>query len=275
MPSEIPEKTLEGFRQWYHQYSLSFESPDPLITKNIRLKHTHSLRVREEALWIGRQIGMDEADLRIAETVALFHDIGRFDQYTRFKTYVDRKNINHALHGLDILDQEGTLEVLDSATREVVRFAIGHHNVAELPVIEDSEQRKHARLIRDADKLDIWRVVTDHYHTPNAGRDPAIELDLPDTPGISRAPLEDLVARKIVDLAHMKNLNDFKLLQVGWAFDLNFAPTFQRLLERQYLQKIRAVLPNNHPTMSSVVVDVIRYAQAKAEGGSKPEADNQ
>ena len=50
---------------------------------------------------------------------------------------------------------------------------------------------------------------------------------------------------RIVDFTHLKNLNDFKLLQLGWIYDINFAPTFQRIQERAYLEKIRDALPKS------------------------------
>ncbi len=58
-----------------------------------------------------------------------------------------------------------------------------------------------------------------------------------------------------MDIAHVKNLNDFKLLQVGWIFDINFAPTFRDIRERRYLERIRSVLPESEQidTVFSVI----------------------
>ncbi len=50
---------------------------------------------------------------------------------------------------------------------------------------------------------------------------------------------------RIVDFTHLKNLNDFKLLQLGWIYDINFAPTFQCIRERAYLEMIRDALPKS------------------------------
>jgi len=48
-----------------------------------------------------------------------------------------------------------------------------------------------------------------------------------------------------VDIRNMENLNDFKLLQVGWVYDVNFVPTFRRLRQKGYLDVIRKVLPDS------------------------------
>ena len=52
-----------------------------------------------------------------------------------------------------------------------------------------------------------------------------------------------LIGRQIVHTKDVKNLNDLKLLQVGWVFDINFHPALKLLLERRYLELIRDVLP--------------------------------
>jgi len=43
----------------------------------------------------------------------------------------------------------------------------------------------------------------------------------------------------------VKNLNDFKLLQIGWIFDINFDITMQTIKSRRYLEMIRDVLPKS------------------------------
>ncbi len=49
----------------------------------------------------------------------------------------------------------------------------------------------------------------------------------------------------IVNIAHVTNLNDFKLLQAGWIFDINFQPTLDRIKKHRYIELIREVLPES------------------------------
>ena len=61
------------------------------------LKEKHSLRVCNEILNIGKNHNLTDNNLRLAEAMALFHDIGRFEQYTRYQTFVDKKSENHGV----------------------------------------------------------------------------------------------------------------------------------------------------------------------------------
>ncbi|MBP7864839.1 MAG: hypothetical protein KA419_02735 [Acidobacteria bacterium] len=89
------------------------------------------------------------------------------------------------------------------------------------------------------------RAGLQNYQRKNGRRSGAIELGLPDSPGFSEAVYRDLVNRDLVNLNHVNNLNDFKLLQISWVFDLNFRPTLETARSRRYLEMIREALPTS------------------------------
>jgi hypothetical protein len=60
----------------------------------------------------------------------------------------------------------------------------------------------------------------------------------------------------------MATLNDFKLLQISWVFDLNFGPTFRAVHDRRYIEKIAANLPRTQE-ISEVVAIVQGYVEAQ------------
>jgi len=236
----------DEFRNWFDQYVAGFTArgnPPPDVVKNVRLKKDHSERVVQEILLIAEGLGLDEKARNLAAVMALFHDIGRFEQYARYRTFVDYKSENHAALGVKILQHQQVLDSLSPSVADRVCRVISYHNRAALPGGETGECLFYARLLRDADKLDIWRVVIDHYQRQNKEDNPAIELGLPDTPGMSDQVFEDVVNGKIVDARHIKNLNDFKLLQIGWVFDINFAPALQQVRDRGYVESICRTLP--------------------------------
>jgi hypothetical protein len=112
-----------------------------------------------------------------------------------------------------------------------------------VPKKENEEVIFFTRLVRDADKLDIWRVFIEYYESSSEGKASAVGLGLPDTPEYSTEVLSCLYRKEIVSLSKIKTLNDFKLLQLSWIFDLNYGPAFQLLRDRNYIGRIIAKLP--------------------------------
>lgn len=237
-------QVLDSLKAWFAAYVATFVSADGALERNFDLKKQHTERVCAEIVHLGRQLGLTGEALRLAEITALFHDLGRFEQYARYGTFADSRSVDHARLGVEILQKNQVLSALEDSARDLVLRTIAWHNRAALPDEADGACLFFARLLRDADKLDIWRVVTDYYRddasTPNA----TLILGLPDTPVISPAVADALLAGRIVNIACVESLNDLKLLQVGWVYDLNFQPSFRRLRERGYLDIIRSVLPD-------------------------------
>ena len=259
---------VKTLKQQFAEYVQSFRLDDAKIQGNLYIKQEHTKRVCQEVVMLGKQLGLDPADLYLAEVMALFHDIGRFQQYTTYRTYMDRDSVNHAELGVKILKEREMLHLLDASTQDLVLRVISYHNRAFLPQNESEICLFFAKLLRDADKLDIWRVVIEYYSRNNGEHNEAVSLGLPDTPEISEAVCEDLRAKRIVDIRHLKTLNDFKLLQMGWVYDINFVPTLQAVLERKYLEQIRATLLQSKE-VEKIVATMCNHLQEKIRSSVK------
>jgi len=253
---KIDSQSVANLNVWFSSYVQTFKFGNQELLQNVILKEEHTRRVCQEILQIGKQLDLNDDELRLAEITALLHDVGRFEQYARYNTFVDKKSENHAELGIKILRKSGVINQLDLLTRNLIYRTIRYHNRASLPQHETEKCLFFTKLLRDADKLDIWKVVTDYYHRKDGGRNGALELDLPDTPGISDRVYQDLINKRIVNVYNIKNLNDFKLLQLGWVFDINFKPTLRSVKSRRYLEMIRDVLPNTEKIRT--VYNVVR-----------------
>jgi len=241
----IDKKTLARLKGWFEEYVDAFHTGGHEHDRNIDLKINHTWRVCFEILDIGRTLHLNHQDLRLAEVIALYHDIGRFEQYDRYGTFNDLKSEDHAKLGVKILKTSAALEGIDRDTRELILRVVGYHNGRTLPEHETATCILFTKLLRDADKLDIFRVVTDYYLTKAGSRNESIELDLPDTPDVSEAVYADVAAGRIVKMDSLRTFNDFKLLQMAWIYDVNFPRTFQLIRDRGYLEIIRNALPQS------------------------------
>jgi hypothetical protein len=252
----IPNNFQKQLTEWFLSYADSFTSSDIDLQFNIKLKREHSLRVVDEIVAIGKGLGFNTYAYAMASITALLHDVGRFEQYARYKTFVDRDSVDHALLGIDLLRKQEVLIALDQKDRELILTAIEHHNQAAIPESLTEQERFFCGLLRDADKIDIMRILTDRYREAAQGAKSAVELLLPRGEGISPEVLADLMAGAIVKFSHVKKSDDFKLLQMAWVFDMNFAPSLRIFKERGYLEELRDVLPDT---------DAVRKAYAFVE----------
>jgi hypothetical protein len=253
---------LDYFKKWFSDYCRSFYSSDAGDQKNIALKEEHTRRVCQNMSAITAGLLLNDNRKMLAETVALFHDIGRFPQYAKYKTFRDSISVNHGLLGAQTIVEKGVLRNLSADEQEIIVQSVTFHNAFSVPEKEKEEIVFVIQLIRDADKLDIWRVFLEYYEGSEESRASAVGLGLPDLPGYSEDVLSRIYQRKIIPLANIRSLNDFKLLQLSWIFDLNFPPSFALLAQGDYIQRIAGCLPVTEE-MKSVVAFLAEYAGMK------------
>ncbi|MGB2808756.1 MAG: HD domain-containing protein [Sedimentisphaerales bacterium] len=240
----MEQEQLEKFRDWFDDYVAGFYGDDEFINANLKLKEEHTWRTCEQMLYLANEQGLPGNQKRIAEVIALFHDIGRFEQFVRYRTYVDGRSVNHCLLGLEVLRQTKVLEDVDETERQLIEKAIEYHGVKELPADLDGDCLLFSKLIRDADKIDALYVMTDCYrqyaeNTPGF----KLELELPDQPGYSDEVIEALLRRRRIDYSELRTLNDMKLCLLGWVYDVNFAPTLKRIKQLRLLEMLVDFLP--------------------------------
>ena len=146
----------------FYAYTSQYDSDDIMI----RHKVEHTLRVAEYCEKIAGSLGVDGDGISFAWFLGLLHDIGRFEQVRRYGTFIDAVSVDHAEFGADLLFREKLIERFpaEDLTEErlcVLETAIRLHNKLTLPEALDETTRRFCELIRDADKLDIFRVVSE------------------------------------------------------------------------------------------------------------------
>ena len=250
--------TITQLKEWFTQYVSGYYTGESEHDRNIRLKEDHTHRVCQNILLLCRSLNLSQSDSCLAETISLFHDIGRFEQYRRYRTFNDMKSENHAYLGLRVMAKHRVLSGMDLRERRMLTQAIAYHNAATLPENASERALLFMKLIRDADKLDIWKVVIDYYRERTINPNKTIELDLPDSSECSPEALDALRQGRFARIQDMKTLNDFKLLQISWAFDLNFKKSFQILSDQQYIERIAETLPD-FPEVTVAIGHVFRH----------------
>src|SRR5512144_591050 len=180
---------LTSLKNWFAGHCASFSTPVREDQRNIAIKQHHTHEVCQNALQIARDLGLSEEETLLAEAIALLHDVGRFSQYERYRTFDDSISVNHAALGVKVLLEKNVLQRLPMRDRDLIVDAITLHNVFSLPKELDQMTLRFARLVRDADKIDIMRVVIEFFGQDKESRAEAVALGLPDAPGYSRTVL--------------------------------------------------------------------------------------
>jgi putative nucleotidyltransferase with HDIG domain len=256
----MEKQQLEKIKNWFVDYVSGFYGDDEIINANIELKDKHSKFVRSESLYIADELGLTDEQKLIAEVVGLLHDVGRFEQFKKYRTYNDPRSINHSVLGVQILRENNVLAGLDDNEVEVIETAVKYHGAKKLPENLNGDVLLQCRVIRDADKIDIYRVVTEYYRQYKNDPDSfKLEIELPDEPWYSDEVIQKVINRELISYKNLKTWNDCKLTQLSWVYDINFVPTLKRIKEKRFLEKIIDFLPQNYDIrrVEKIVLDFV------------------
>jgi hypothetical protein len=267
---EMDIEILSGIRRWFSLYSRSFDCGDKEAGRNMALKEEHTFRVSSNIVEIGRREGLNSCELMTAEAIAMLHDVGRFEQYRRFGTFRDADSVDHAELGARIITEQGLIAPLPPAEQAAISLSVRHHNAFAVPASLPENTRFFLKLIRDADKLDIWRVFIEYFALPPEERASAAGLGLPDRPECSSPVLDQIENGEMVRLSTVKTLNDFKLMQLSWIYDLNFSGSMALVSERGCVDRLAATLPGDNRVEMAVQVirELVKTVLLKSNSGS-------
>jgi response regulator RpfG family c-di-GMP phosphodiesterase len=263
----MEQKQLDEFKKKFDEYIAGFYGDDEYINANLKLKEDHSSRTCEEMRYLADELALTAGQKRIAEATALFHDIGRFKQFAEYRTYNDHQSVGHCQLSVEILRQTNVLAGLEEAEKEIIEKAIEYHGCRELPSDLDGECLLFSKLLRDADKLDIFNISVDCYkrHRENPA-EYELEMDFPDVPEYSAEVVEAILNEQRFDYGKLRTWNDMKLLQLGWVYDVNFTATLRRIRKRKFLEKIVDFLPQTGD-IEKVKEKVFEYVDSAIERG--------
>ncbi len=179
-PAINRKNVINAFAEYVRNYDPSDEK--------IKLKIDHTYRVAGLCQRIAESLGLSEPDVDIAWLLGMLHDIGRFEQIRRFGTFNDVQSVDHAEFGADLLFKEGLIrkfaegyyeecELARSGNEEaeqiiknnehhnkdtgLLEMAIRQHNKYRVKEDLTERQRMFCDILRDADKVDIFKVNAD------------------------------------------------------------------------------------------------------------------
>ena len=208
-----------------------------------RLKLEHSIRVSADARAIAAGMEWGDEEINLAEAVGLLHDTARFPQFATYGTFADADSVDHGDLGFQTLEKENLLDGLAGEPRDLILHAVRFHNKKQLPEELTEHEEKHLRLIRDADRLDIFFICWHAIHTGHIYDHPEIAMGIDFDGPPTEAVLDQFERGETIGYSSMKSMADRFVLQLSWIHDMSYSASKRMVREREILEKFINVLP--------------------------------
>ena len=225
---------MPSLTELYDAYVDTFRGADGELPPMMELKRVHTAHVVENARAIASGEGFDAETARACDVAALLHDTGRYEQLRRYNTFRDSDSVDHAVFSHDIVVEKGWLD--GAPQREAILTAVLVHNRRDVPEGLAPLDEAAVHTVRDADKLDIFRVLEHQIATTDWRHNCEAFWNLPTRAAPNPAVVEAIRAGRPVDYQNIKTLADFVLIQVGWMRSgLRYATSRRHCAERGHL----------------------------------------
>lgn len=207
---------MDNYYKIFNNYIKQYDFKEPMI----RLKFHHTYRVVEFCREIAESLELNDEDIKIAMLTGLFHDIGRFNQWQQFNTFIDEKSFDHGDEAYKILSEN---DFIEDKYKEIVLISVKNHNKYMIEPNLDERTKLFCNIVRDADKLDIMR------EQGNEIKQSEIVL--------KKELLDSIYNEKICGNNYITNEVDSIIRMISWVYDLNFKYSYQFLLDSGIINK--------------------------------------
>ena len=200
----------------------------------IFLKKNHSLRVMDISNQLAKKENFTDEEVEIATLIGLLHDIARFKQYTEYQTFRDSESFDHGDKGVELLEIDNYLRKYIETERydNIIKLAIKNHNKFAIEEGLTEEQNKFCKLIRDADKIDIFFIASEVLWRNEKEKMENFIIN----PEIKQA----LERQEMIENNRYNKIEyaDSILRILGYMFDLNYKSSFEIIKEEKYIDRM-------------------------------------
>lgn len=224
------EINLENAKEKFINYTETYNLKD----ENIKRKQQHSLRVMKISEQIATKLKLDKEQIQIATLIGLLHDIGRFKQYTEIGLGDNIEGFDHGNYGVKILFEDGMIRKFIETDQydEIIKKAIKNHNKFAIEDGLTQEELLFAKIIRDADKIDI---IYESEYIFYKGQEELINQSIL-TEKIYNQFMKKTLVKKEKNVK-LKFIDDIVCV-LAFIFDINYKTSFKILKEKDYISKI-------------------------------------
>ena len=220
------ENAKKEFEIFVQQYDLEY----PKMKRKLK----HSYRVMENTGKIPKSLNLNEEEIEKAKIIGLLHDIGHFETIQIKDILKEDKKIDHGDYGVEILQKDNYIRrFIDQDKYDNIIFkAIKNHNKFKIEEGLSEEELLYAKIIRDADKLDIFYEGVEMFWTKPE------EIEEVNNSKLSNKVVEAFNNNILIDRKDVLTKADGILSFIGFVFDINFKYDFEVLKKEDYINRI-------------------------------------
>lgn len=199
------------------------------------LKIVHTYHVAENAKKIAQELKLSKEDIELAELIGILHDIGRFEELKITKE-LNSVKFDHAGHGSKMLFEKDMIRkfIEDSQYDNIIKKAIENHSRLKTEENLDERTLLHSKIIRDADKIDNYRVKKDEKIEAIFPKRVNKKEDMEESK-LSDKVYNTILDKKCVDIHDRVTPLDFWVCILAFTFDLNFDVSYKIIKENDYI----------------------------------------
>lgn len=222
------EKAKLAFKDFLEEYkdksNLGFE-----------LKIVHTYHVAENAKKIAQELNLSKEDIELAELIGILHDIGRFEELKITKE-LNSVKFDHAGHGSEMLFEKCMIRkfIEDNQYDGIIKKAIENHSKLKIEENLDERTLLHSKIVRDADKIDNYRVKKDEKVEAIFPKRVNKKEDMEESK-LSDKVYNTVLDKKCVDIHDRVTPLDFWVCILAFTFDLNFDVSYKIVKENDYI----------------------------------------
>lgn len=232
---------LEKAKREFINYTNNYDLNNSHITRKIY----HSLRVMEVSRKIAEKLNLTQEQIDLATLIGLLHDVARFEQRKRYGTYYDKKSVDHGDLAVELLEENNFIRTFieDDKYDKIIKIAIKNHNKYEIEPLDGGEELLQAKIIKDADKIDIYYQLAYQF---------AKDKEKIENSEISEDYMKQLKQGKCIFRNAEESAIDELVLITSFIYDIHFDSSLKLIKEENYIGKMFEQFKFNENTQKQV-----------------------
>lgn len=223
--------------------------------EKISTKYIHTFNTKLANDQIIESLNLSDRDKYLSTIIALFHDYARFEQVKRYNSFNDQLTVDHGNLAVELLFDKGEISnfVTDLTNEElsIAYKAIKNHNKFEIESGLSDREILFCKIIRDADKVDIFRVITSNFRA-----------EFKEKGKLEQKDLDTFYSNKLHKIGKEFTFYTRIICSLSFIYDINFKKSYEIIMQNQYINKYMCAMLLAVPfKVDDELLECFKYAE--------------